>query len=557
MSAETDWGQETHHDDYENHVNTKTNDYTDEFNTFLVFDGTLGDVSAYKATLTVAYDTTFDIDGDLTCVWMGQNYNWSNPTFKNRCGDSLNLGVNLIADILHTFYQDILEHHIDVPFYYQEKDYYCGPACLEMIFDYYGENISQSEIADVSRTIGEPVYSTFSDELRRAAHFSNVSTSMGDEMPGNITAYTLRRLGYAAFEAHGMDLMQLKDSIDDGKPLILLMWYSSLHVYGHYRVVTGYNETHISLHDPWNKPLWGGRHGGPDIAFNNTEFLDLWTYYGNWTLYVSPWNIDLSAPTFLKPNSPFQINVTITYPQSLPNVLSTHPASLCNATITLPANLSLTQGEVLKKKVGSGFLEAGADSTISWMLVESSYVRDTLTVEVEGMISGSVGSHVNYSAYDYNDRIGAVANFTLELNEDINPPLIGTPSRMPEGDVQPSQDVKVSVNVTDTESGIQSVMLSYNVNNGTVWEYRFMNFNESTGLYEATILGQEAGTYVRFNLVAFDYVGHNATRDGMETYCTYQVIPEFPLRLILLPFLVVTMITIIYTRKRILTKAKR
>jgi len=97
-------------------------------------------------------------------------------------------------------------------------------------------------------------------------------------------------------------------------------------------------------------------------------------------------------------------------------------------------------------------------------------------------------------------------------------------------------------------------MLSHNINNGTVWEFRFMNFNESTGLYEAAIPGQEAGTYVRFRIVAFDYAGNIATIDGTETYCTYQVIPEFSSHIIVPLFLVFTIITIY--RKRILRKTK-
>lgn len=104
MGPKTDWGEKTHHSDYETYVNGRTDSYADEFNTFLDFDGTLSNVSAYNATLMLAYDTTFDADGDLTCVWMDQNYDWNNATFRNRCGESLNLAVNLIADILHTFY---------------------------------------------------------------------------------------------------------------------------------------------------------------------------------------------------------------------------------------------------------------------------------------------------------------------------------------------------------------------------------------------------------------------------------------------------------------------
>ncbi|MEM3703964.1 MAG: C39 family peptidase, partial [Candidatus Bathyarchaeia archaeon] len=142
------------------------------------------------------------------------------------------------------------EHHfIDVPFYYQVKTYYCGPAALQMVFDYFGENVSQFEIADVARTIP---YVTYTDELRRAAHFSDMSTSMGSEMPENITGYSARKLGYAAFEMFSMTLDDLKALIDRDFPVILLMRWIPGEPYGHYRVAVGYNATHVFLHDPWN-----------------------------------------------------------------------------------------------------------------------------------------------------------------------------------------------------------------------------------------------------------------------------------------------------------------
>jgi len=559
MGSSTDWGDKMHHSDYENYVNERTNNYTDEFNSFLVFDGALSIISAYDAALKLAYDTTFDVEwGYLTCVWMDQNYNWSNATFKNRCGDSLNRAVNLVADVLHTFYIEGSVHSINVPFHYQDVDYYCGPACLEMVFDYYGEDINQSEIADVARTIGEPVYSTFTDELRRAAHFSNISTSMGDEIPDcNITGYTLRSLGYVAFEAHGMDLTQLKNYIRQDKPLILLMWYSGLHKSTHYRVVTGYNETHVFLHDPWNKPLWNGTYGGSNIVFNNTEFLDLWSFYDNWTLYVSPWTIDVSAPTHINPEKPFQIDAVIAYPQPLPNSIYNYPASSCNATITLPANVNLTlaQGETPKKTLGTGFLDAGTHSTVSWMLMANSSISCIITIEVEGLISGSVGARYNYTAYNYNDRIGAIVNVTVQLGEDSTAPLISIPSRLPEGDVQPNQQVTVFVNVTDPESGVKNATLYYDLNYNQTWTAKPMSYNSTARLYNATIPGQPIGTYVRFKIVAYDKVGNNATRDGTE-YCTYQVIPEFPSSLILILFMIIAIPIIIYARKIILSKRK-
>jgi hypothetical protein len=307
------------------------------------------------------------------------------------------------------------ETHLPVPFFYQEKDYYCGPATLEMVFDYYGENISQSEIACVARSIGDPLYVTYTDELRRAGHFSNISTSMGNELTSNITGYSLRQLGYAAFESQGVSLTILKNLLYQGKPVILLMWYSGHHVSTHYRVATGYNETHIFLHDPWNRPLWGGTYGGPDIAFNNSEFLDLWSYYSNWTLYVSPWTVSFSAPCLVMPGIPFQVESTVTYPQALPNALSTFPASSCNASITLPPGLSLVQGENEKKKVGDGSLQAGNSPSLSWTMVANSSVNGLVTMTVEGIVSGSVWANPEYPAYSYSDRIGATVNFTVNI----------------------------------------------------------------------------------------------------------------------------------------------
>jgi hypothetical protein len=106
MGASTAWGAETHHSDYENYVLDRTDSYAGEFDSYLVFDGSLGTLSAYDAAVSLANDATFDAGGQYTCVWMDTHYNWSDAAFKNRCGESLNLAVNAVADVLHTFSVD-------------------------------------------------------------------------------------------------------------------------------------------------------------------------------------------------------------------------------------------------------------------------------------------------------------------------------------------------------------------------------------------------------------------------------------------------------------------
>jgi hypothetical protein len=104
MGKSTDWGDEHHHSDYEDYVDTRTNSYSDTFNKYLSYDGSLTITTAYHATVVLAYNTTFGGSNHLGCVWMDTNYDWSNQVFCNRCGESLNLAVNAVADVLHTLY---------------------------------------------------------------------------------------------------------------------------------------------------------------------------------------------------------------------------------------------------------------------------------------------------------------------------------------------------------------------------------------------------------------------------------------------------------------------
>ncbi len=104
MGARTVWGAESHHSDYENYVNVRTGTYSSGFSSYLHFDGSLAVISPYDATRNLAYDTTFGGGAHLTCLWMDQNYDWSDPTFANRCGASLDFATNSLADVLHSLY---------------------------------------------------------------------------------------------------------------------------------------------------------------------------------------------------------------------------------------------------------------------------------------------------------------------------------------------------------------------------------------------------------------------------------------------------------------------
>ena len=295
---------------------------------------------------------------------------------------------------------------IEVPFYYQVKTYYCGPAALQMVFDYFGENVSQFEIAEVARTVP---YVTYTDELRRATHFSDMSTSMGSEMAENITGYSARKLGYAAFEMFGMTLDDLKALIDRNFPVILLMRWVPSEPYGHYRVAVGYNATHIFLHDPWNNIQWGGDYGGPNLPMNYTFFDEMWDYSGHWGLFVSPWNVKVEAPSNVYVGQSFTVTATIYYPCPPNTPIHIYEASSCNATIILPEGLVLADGESSTKDLGLIF--AGTTIQTSWRIKAEHSGNYSILVEAGGIISGVVGEKADVGpSYQYEDRIGGYSS---------------------------------------------------------------------------------------------------------------------------------------------------
>ncbi|WP_455393219.1 Ig-like domain-containing protein [[Eubacterium] cellulosolvens] len=115
---ETYWGVPTHYEDYMNYVNSEMSSYNSVFNSYLNDIGILGIDTAYNAALLVAFNTTFNPrninpfgGGNRTCTWMDANYDWLDPEFKDRCGESLNYAVNNVAEMLYITYN----HNLSTP----------------------------------------------------------------------------------------------------------------------------------------------------------------------------------------------------------------------------------------------------------------------------------------------------------------------------------------------------------------------------------------------------------------------------------------------------------
>lgn len=294
-----------------------------------------------------------------------------------------------------------LQAYIPVPYHRQIISYYCGPASLEMVFDFYGPDIPQPEIADVARTAPD---GTYTSEMIRAAHFSNLSTSAGGLE--SIIGYTSRSLGYAAFEQWNLTIDQLKSLIAAGYPVIVLTTW-------HFRVAVGYSSTHIIFQDSYH---------GENTSMTYEEFNHDWDYSNHWALFVSPWQIDVTAANNTALGSVFNVTATITYPSHYPFPNLEYPASSSNATITLPAELSLVPGETVKKSINTGDLRAGRSTNVTWAVQADSFGIYAISIEAEGKVAGFVPPLPSYpESHDYEDRIGGYGQVVVEIISPANP----------------------------------------------------------------------------------------------------------------------------------------
>jgi hypothetical protein len=287
-------------------------------------------------------------------------------------------------------------YNIEVPFYYQDSSWYCGEAALEMVFDYWGPHISQDDIGDVANEL--PSSGTNYDDLRRASHFSHISTAIQNP---SLQGYNERELGYSSnsqkwsFGSHYWDRYEdLKNLISNDYPILVLTYYSEAHLSGHYRVVKGYDDSLdvFIVHDPWYAPPYSG----PDVHFNQVFFVDdLWTRRDRWGLFSAPWLADVTVDSLVGVDQLFTIDVDFTYTAFHP-LENQFLADSVQATIYLPSGYQLADPPSATLYFDSQY--SGYIGNAVWEIEAppDSSGPDTIRVEVKGKITGWSSSYLTY-----------------------------------------------------------------------------------------------------------------------------------------------------------------
>lgn len=123
---------------------------------------------------------------------------------------------------------------------YTQTPAYCGPACIQMVFAYYGTKASQKEIGRRAKTT--------------LAHGTT---------PANLLA-AARSYGFDGQWKKGGDIAGLRAWFDRGVPVIV-NWFSENE--GHYSVVVGVDDARVVILDPET---------GKRRSFDHETFMRVW-----------------------------------------------------------------------------------------------------------------------------------------------------------------------------------------------------------------------------------------------------------------------------------------
>jgi len=147
---------------------------------------------------------------------------------------------------------------INLKFFWQKKEYTCGPAALRMVFDFFGKKFSEEKLT------------------KKLKSNKKIGTSH------QALIQEVRKEGFYCFVHENSSLNNLKDFIEKGFPIIIHYLDLSDNV-EHYSVVIGFNKKEIILNDSCN---------GKKFAVKISDFEKRWhseknNYKKKWMMVIS------------------------------------------------------------------------------------------------------------------------------------------------------------------------------------------------------------------------------------------------------------------------------
>jgi len=351
----------------------------------------------------------------------------------------------------------------------------CVVACLQMLFDYYGDNLPaaggncagpQEEIEAAANT-NDRIHcpngnwrGTTTSDGRRAAHFSLRSTALtaarGGCPPQNCpntpgaSAYTWRSNGYASLDSIWTDLAPV-DTVDEegglyprdfetliasGYPLIAFVDADNYKQFvqpdayegemdttysppeeiavGHAVVLIGYDNLGGNVGNPFASPafLLHDPAMGKFLWIGQQNFWDR-AWPGKRFVFASPWEVRWLGPARWCYTANHTGSALVTYPGP-PPLDGFYDVDSCRVTLAL-SNIGLQGGEVVQHDLDA-IDDSGDWDFSSWSLKFSPWGGIPLTGTVVGTAAGTLRSAATSSSYaNYVDRIGGRGDASQNL----------------------------------------------------------------------------------------------------------------------------------------------
>jgi transforming growth factor-beta-induced protein len=168
----------------------------------------------------------------------------------------------------------------------------------------------------------------------------------------------------------------------------------------------------------------------------------------------------------------------------------------------------------------------------------------SITVDTAVMVDGA-----NITAVDIECTNGIihVIDAVMRASADVTPPSISNVSQEPEIP-DDGETATITAIVTDAESGVYNVVLSYSTDGEQTWN-NVTTIKTIGDTYEGQIPGLPAGTEVQYQIIAYDNVGHPAVENNAGEYYVYTVIPEFPSIALIAIFMILSLLATILIKK--------
>lgn len=141
----------------------------------------------------------------------------------------------------------------------QINEYACGAAALAMIYNYYGlENFSQEDL--MSRYL--------ESEFHGSGNLMITTDNMVLDAKNRGFNASWIRVNY---KNYAESINQLRSLIFSGTPVIVCQKFTdNMPLIGHFRVVVGFNDEAIFLHDPYPEI------GGENMKWPIKKIMDFW-----------------------------------------------------------------------------------------------------------------------------------------------------------------------------------------------------------------------------------------------------------------------------------------